>query len=548
MNKKVIRICLVVAVGFLPLSDLAAENQDATLKKSIPLNTDVNIGFQEKIPVWLAENNVPAVGIGLIENGKIKYVKVFGELKKGVPAPDNAIFNVASITKPVVAMLTLKLVETGQWDLDEPLANYWVDPDVANDPRHKKLTTRHVLCHQTGFPNWRSQKLTFDFEPGTNYQYSGEGFEYLRHALERKFNKSLVELSDSILFKPLGMKDSRFYWDTNMDESRFAFWHDSKGNLLKPATPKGGGANAAGSLLATIEDFCRFSVDVINGAGLSPNIYNDMINPRVNIREHYAKGLGWGVVKDLPNGEYALEHSGTSGGVKTMFVLLPKSKRGIVVLTNGDNGVFVYNNVIKESLDIGQTVLDYLNGSYAHKIATLSDEILGKYVGTYIDSYGRNLAITKEDGALKISGNGVPTVKLCPEAENKFFLKEFDVQFEFAENDSFTITANGKVDCTAKKVNHPQIVKLTDDISEKYVGTYSRSDNNSNLFVAKEGDSLKLSGETVPLMELCPIAENRFFAKGLGYQFEFVKDESDKVIKMNVTGNGKVLCEAKRIK
>ena len=516
------------------------------------INTKVNLSFEEKIQSWLTENNVPAVGIGIIEDGKIKYIKVFGELKKGVPAPDNAIFSVASITKPIVAMLTLKLVEAGQWDLNEPLFHYWIDPDVANDPLHKKLTTRHVLTHQTGFVNWRQQhptkKLTFDFEPGTNYQYSGEGFEYLRRALEHKFKKSLEQLSDSFLFSPLGMKDTRYFWDENMDETRFAFWHDSKGNINKPSTPKGRGINAAGSMLTTIDDFCRFGVDVINGAGLSPKIYSDMISPQVKIKEHHASGLGWEVVSDLPGGEYALEHAGSDPGVKTIFVLLPKSKRGIVVLPNGDNGLLVYNNVIKESLDIGKTLLDYISGSYTHKIVTLSDEILERYVGTYLDSYNRSLTVTKEDGALKMSGIGVPTVKLYPETENKFFLKDFDVKFEFIRDDSFTVTANGKLDCTAKKIKQPPIVKLSDDILERYVGTYSRTDNNSNVYVTKEGDSLKLSGDTVPSMDLCPVGENRFFAKGFAFQFEFIKDESNKVKKMNVSGNGKLLCEAKKIK
>jgi CubicO group peptidase (beta-lactamase class C family) len=52
-------------------------------------------------------------------------------------------------------MLTLQLVSIGQWQLDEPIYKYWTDPDVINDPRHLKLTTRHILTHQTGFDNWR---------------------------------------------------------------------------------------------------------------------------------------------------------------------------------------------------------------------------------------------------------------------------------------------------------------------------------------------------------------------------------------------------------
>jgi len=93
-------------------------------------------------------------------------------------------------------MVALKLVSLGKWDLDEPINKYWTDPDVADDPRSKKLTTRYILSHQSGFPNWRysnkSNKLNFQFEPGAKYQYSGEGLEYLRKALENKFNKSLI--------------------------------------------------------------------------------------------------------------------------------------------------------------------------------------------------------------------------------------------------------------------------------------------------------------------------------------------------------------------
>ena len=151
----------------------------------------VNLSFDKQIPTWLTETNVPATGIGIIENGKLKYAKVFGELKKGVPSkevsPSSTIFQVASLTKPIVEVLTLQLVTAGEWELDEPLAKYWIDPDVQNDPRHKKLTTRHVLTHQSGFPNWRSmnasKKLEFLSDPGTKVNYSGEGLEYLRHAL-----------------------------------------------------------------------------------------------------------------------------------------------------------------------------------------------------------------------------------------------------------------------------------------------------------------------------------------------------------------------------
>jgi CubicO group peptidase (beta-lactamase class C family) len=179
------------------------------------IDKPVNLAFEKQLSGWLKETNVPAAGIAIIENGKLTYTKVFGELRKGdpTPAPPNSIFQVASLTKPIVEILTLKLVTSGKWNLDEPLANYWVDPDVQTDPRHKKLTTRHVLTHQSGFPNWRSSnkanKLEFMAEPGTKVNYSGEGLEYLRRALEKKFNEPVERLAQKHLFQPYGMKDTR---------------------------------------------------------------------------------------------------------------------------------------------------------------------------------------------------------------------------------------------------------------------------------------------------------------------------------------------------
>lgn len=434
----------------------ACTSRESYLDESLQaqVNTKVNLCFEDKVQIWLTENNVPGVGIGIIEDGIIKYVKVFGELKKGVPAPDNAIFNIASMTKSVTAMLTLKLVEAGQWDLDEPLFHYWIDPDVANDTFLKKLTTRHVLSHQTGFPNWRKGKLTFKFEPGADYQYSGEGFVYLAKALEGKFKKSLQQLADSLLFKPIGMKDTRYCWNKDVDESRFAFGHDSQGNLVprsRTVSIQASAQGAAGSLITTIEDYCRFYIYVINGAGLSPKLYNDMIIPQVNLNKYLGIGLGWKIVSHLPNGEYTLQHGGNNSGVKTMGLILPKSKRGVIVFTNGDNGMFVFRNIIKESIDIGVNILDNMKGPDVHKIIKLSDEILTRYTGIYIGIEGTEYTITKGDGTLVISGSSVPTVKLYPEKENKFFLKEFNVQFEFIK-DTFIITQDGKYDNTAKRV------------------------------------------------------------------------------------------------
>lgn len=305
---------------------------------------------------WLAEHHVPAAGVGIIRDGRLQQVKVFGELREGHPAPHDAIFNVASLTKPIVSMLVLRLVSAGEWQLDEPLASYWIDPDVAADPRHKQLTTRHVLSHQTGFPNWRSKKLAFEFDPGTKFQYSGEGFEYLRMALEKKFGKPLAQLSRDRLLAPLGMTDTHHAWDEHVDESRFARWHDAAGKNAY-TDHRITTVNAADNLLTTVEDYGRFAVSVLRNDGLSPAIAAEMVKAQVQVREKLHMGLGWEVHTGFPNGEYALIHSGSDEGVHAVVILTPKSGQGLIVMTNGDQGFRLYERLVLESLDLGKEIM-----------------------------------------------------------------------------------------------------------------------------------------------------------------------------------------------
>jgi CubicO group peptidase (beta-lactamase class C family) len=317
-------------------------------------------GTDEELQRLLVENRIPALGIGVIRGGKLTQVRVFGELKGGEPAPFDTIFNVASLTKPVVALVALKLVSAGKLSLDEPLAKYWVDPDIKADPRHKKLTARLVLSHQTGFANWRwlndSKKLEFAFEPGTKYQYSGEGFEYLRKALENKFKKTLDQLADELVFKPLEMRDTRFFWDAAMNEARFAVGADAKGGLYR--INKNTTANAADDLLTTVADYGKFLASVMNGAGLSKEVFDEMLRHQIKTKENKYFGLGWEIY-ELAGGEYALSHGGSDEGVKTLVFLLPKSKQGLIIFTSGDNGTSVYFKLINDYLkDAGKQIID----------------------------------------------------------------------------------------------------------------------------------------------------------------------------------------------
>ncbi|WP_412850889.1 serine hydrolase [Chryseobacterium sp. PMSZPI] len=344
------------------------ENGDWKLAKSLSFDHQAKGTLDERsvfnndqeIEDWLKERKIPTLGLGIIEGGELKQIKVFGEIKKGISAPYNTYFNVASLTKPVTAMVVLRLIGLGKWKLDEPLDAYWIDPDIGSDPRHKKLTTRLILSHQTGFPNWRwmntDKILNFKFEPGTQYQYSGEGFEYLRKALENKFKKTLDQLAQELIFQPLQMNDTNYIWDQNTDESRFAIGHNEAG---KPyPTEKNKTANAADDLHTTIGDYGNFMVSVMKGKNLKPEVFQAMITKQVKTKENKYFGLGFEIY-DLGNGEYALSHGGADQGTRCIAFVLPKSGKGLLIFTNTDDGYKVYEKLVIHYLDEeGQKIVD----------------------------------------------------------------------------------------------------------------------------------------------------------------------------------------------
>ena len=325
-------------------------------------NTDKDfLNSKAETEKWLIKNNIPALGIGYIEDGKIKEVKVYGVLEKGRSANDDAIFTIASLTKPITAMVVLKLVNEGKWNLDEPIDNYWLDPDITNDPRAKKLTTRFILSHRSGFPNWRSEnadkKLSFIAEPGTKYHYSGEGFEYLRKSIEKKFNKTLDQLATELIFKPLKMNDTKFFWGSGVDEARFAKPYDKEGNLYNDASITNTSASAAFGVLTTVTDYCRFLMYIMNGGGLKKEWYAQMVSDQTPIKAQQYYGLGW-MVDEITN-EKVITHGGVGKGTQTIVFLLPKSKKGLVIFTNSGNGGEAYIPVILKYLGKqGQEIID----------------------------------------------------------------------------------------------------------------------------------------------------------------------------------------------
>src|SRR5437868_6570191 len=113
--------------------------------------------LEKDIPELMKKDGVPGLSIALIRGGKTTWAHGFGikEAKTGLAVSDDTVFEAASLSKPVFAYGVLKLVEQGKLRLDVPLTAYLPKPYIPGDERLAKITARIVLCHRTGFPNWR---------------------------------------------------------------------------------------------------------------------------------------------------------------------------------------------------------------------------------------------------------------------------------------------------------------------------------------------------------------------------------------------------------
>jgi CubicO group peptidase (beta-lactamase class C family) len=306
----------------------------------------LDLPMREFLPEMQDFYRVPAVAVAILDRGEPAFEEVFGRDARGHPATAATLFRVASLTKPITTMTVLRLAEQKLWNLDAPLSEYWTDPDVAGDARHVELTARLALQHRTGLPNWRKGRLAFLTDPDEEWSYSGEGFEYMRRAIEKKLGKNLEELAHEYVFTPAGMTDTSYIWK-DWIEPRYAGEFYRIGEMLNYSRRTE--PNAAAGLVTTIGDYARFAAWVMNGA-VTSRTFREMTTTRRGPPFGFAQGLGWIIARDK-RGHIILDHGGSQTGIRTQIILLPQSGRGLVVLTNASNGGPIIRAILNATLN-----------------------------------------------------------------------------------------------------------------------------------------------------------------------------------------------------
>lgn len=302
------------------------------------------------IPKWLQESRMPAVSIALIRDGRLAWRRAFGVKDTGTdePVDVDSVFAACSDTKPVFAYGVMKLAERGVINLDTPLVKY-TSRRVTADPRVELITARHVLTHTTGFPNWRqTPELPIQFTPGSQYQYSGEGFSHLQSVVVEITGKSFERFMLDNILVPLGMTSSSITWDMNTVR-RIAKPHDENGKRIagKYVTPPSGVEaaegiaryGAAAMLMTTPTDYAKFLLEFVNprpadNYRLSETSRGEMLRPQVKTG-FGAEGLAWNL-EEHAGVPRIFAHSGSDAGYYCFAAASVERRSGLMVMLNGD--------------------------------------------------------------------------------------------------------------------------------------------------------------------------------------------------------------------
>lgn len=259
------------------------------------------------VPAAAARLHVPGLNVAIVRRDSTATIWSYG------PGIDSTtIFQAASLSKPVFAYA---VQQQHVVDLDAPLP-------------FGGATPRMILEHTAGFPRPpRAQATAPAFPPGTRWSYSGAGYIYLQHIVEHKTGRPLAQWIRDVALVPLGMSRSSFV-STGVE----TVGHDRAGKPM-PAEPDTVGF-AAFSLRTTVGDYARFLEAVLRSGGPKPAVVADS-----------ALGLswapGWGIE---PSG--TLFHPGSNPGFKNLVLGDPADSSGIVILTNGDNGLELAPTVV----------------------------------------------------------------------------------------------------------------------------------------------------------------------------------------------------------
>jgi CubicO group peptidase (beta-lactamase class C family) len=447
--------------------DSSAETQQhikdvvAGLAPSVVVKGDVSAThtLSDRMATW----HVPGVSIAVIHHGVIEWAQGFGVASVGgASVTAETLFQAGSISKPVAAMGTLRLVQEGKLSLDTDVnktLTSWKLPDAAV-AGGKPVTLRELLTHTGGttvhgFPGYATGEpvptlvqvldgekpantaaIRIETAPGTKWNYSGGGFTIMQMMVVDVTKEPYPKFLHDTVLKPIGMTHSTYEQPLPADlRAMAATPYDGKGNAVA------GGAHtypemAAAGLWTTPTDLCRYLMEVERSLKGEAN----HVLSQAMTKELLTPGIGkWGLGLQIggADADPYFGHGGVNAGFEATMEAYEKDGEGAVVMTNAQGGSRLADEVMRSIAAV------YHWPDFQPKVRTavkVDEKILETYAGTYELRPNFDLVVTVKDGQLITQATGQGAVPLMAESETKFFPTMFDAEIEFVKDDQGKVT------------------------------------------------------------------------------------------------------------
>ena len=366
MKRNIALFFIAIASSFVAVQPAAAQKNKDTRFEEI----------RSEAQRLMDEIKVPGIAIGIIHDGKVEMAGI-GITNRNDPqaVTEDTVFYIGSATKPFTATVVLKMAERGELDLEAPVRKYLPEFSVLDSEASEKAKVIDLFQHRTGWqgdyfedPSSGEDALekavrSFRYLPqrtpygevwaynNNNYIIAGRLIQVVSRA------KSYEQKVKDELFVPLGMTHTSFFMPELMAD-RFAVGHagvyDGKSEPRVSFAPFPRSVYPAGAILSNVRDMMKwvqFHFDGKDKDGsqlLSPKLLDMSHSPLVEGELSENTGIAW-FVEDI-GGVRTVFHAGRSGGATSKVLFAPDKKFGIVVLTNSDRGIEVYDGVIALAL------------------------------------------------------------------------------------------------------------------------------------------------------------------------------------------------------
>jgi CubicO group peptidase (beta-lactamase class C family) len=278
-------------------------------------------------------------------------------LEHGVPLSPRSVLDVGSISKQFTAMAMLILEKDGKLSLDDPIRKYFPEMPAYAD----QITWRRALSQTSGLRDlwsmWGQTGRTFagdtidalnvifhsaepNYTPGERYLYTNTGWILAAQVVYRLTGKTLAQFAEERMFKPLGMRDTRFLSDRyaiipNLAES----YGPRRGGFRIVRSEYDGAIQGPGGIHTTVEDFGRwlnnYDAATVGGRDIiqtmtTPTKLNDGSPATSGPGMAYAIGLTVGTHRGLR----VVAHGGSWGGFRGHFLRFPDQRFAVATFCN----------------------------------------------------------------------------------------------------------------------------------------------------------------------------------------------------------------------